>query len=380
MPRRKLGARLYFRKDDKTWVIRDGDIQRRTGCGLEDRKGAEEQLADYIIGRHEPPKRESRLAALQVADILNTYLTERAPQLHDAERAGDCVLALLSWDGWTTLDMIKGSVCRAYWAFRHAQPTHQSKNVSYDTIRRECAVLAAALKYWHAEHGPLEVLPVVTLPPKGEPRPDCMTRSQAAEILAGFLGWQCDDGVWTRNRANALPHLARFFLIGIYTGTRADAIMSLQWMPNTIGGWVDFDAGVLYREPRKAKQTKKKKTPVKVGRRLLSHLGRWKRIDDAIRDDAARQAREPVATHMHIVNWGGRRIHQAKTGWRAVLKRVGMERMFTPHHMRHTRATWMMQEGVDMWEAAGSLGMSVHTLETVYAHHRPDWQKRASEV
>jgi len=93
MPRRKLGARLYFRKDDKTWVIRDGDVQRRTGCGLEDRKGAEEQLAEYILNRYEPPKRESRLAALKVADVLNTYAAEHAPTLHDAERAGDAVAA-----------------------------------------------------------------------------------------------------------------------------------------------------------------------------------------------------------------------------------------------------------------------------------------------
>ena len=39
----------------------------------------------------------------------------------------------------------------------------------------------------------------------------------------------------------------------------------------------------------------------------------------------------------------------------------------------------MMQDGVDMWEAAGFLGMTVETLQRVYGHHHPDWQKDAAE-
>jgi hypothetical protein len=30
-----------------------------------------------------------------------------------------------------------------------------------------------------------------------------------------------------------------------------------------------------------------------------------------------------------------------------------------------------MQNGCDLWEAAGYLGMSVETLEKVYGHHHP---------
>ena len=36
-----------------------------------------------------------------------------------------------------------------------------------------------------------------------------------------------------------------------------------------------------------------------------------------------------------------------------------------------------MQDGVPHWEAAGYLGMTVETLETVYGHHHPDFQKNA---
>ena len=34
----------------------------------------------------------------------------------------------------------------------------------------------------------------------------------------------------------------------------------------------------------------------------------------------------------------------------------------SPHTLRHTAATWLMQAGADRWQAAGYLGMSVEML------------------
>ena len=50
------------------------------------------------------------------------------------------------------------------------------------------------------------------------------------------------------------------------------------------------------------------------------------------------------------------------------------------HTLRHTRATWLMQAGVPIWEAAGHLGMTTKTLESVYGKHSPDFQERAANV
>jgi hypothetical protein len=49
----------------------------------------------------------------------------------------------------------------------------------------------------------------------------------------------------------------------------------------------------------------------------------------------------------------------------------------TPHSLRHTAATWLMQAGCPIWEAAGFLGMSEKTLRETYAHHHPDFLKGA---
>lgn len=57
-----------------------------------------------------------------------------------------------------------------------------------------------------------------------------------------------------------------------------------------------------------------------------------------------------------------------------------LEGDIVPHTLRHTAATWLMQNGADLWEAAGILGMSVEVLERTYGHHHPDYQRAASAL
>ena len=38
-----------------------------------------------------------------------------------------------------------------------------------------------------------------------------------------------------------------------------------------------------------------------------------------------------------------------------------------------------MQNGVNVWDAAGWLGMSPELLERVYGHHHPDFQRDVAE-
>ena len=61
-----------------------------------------------------------------------------------------------------------------------------------------------------------------------------------------------------------------------------------------------------------------------------------------------------------------------KTGFGRAASLAGLSAKVTPHTLRHTAATWLMQSGTDRWQAAGYLGMSVEVLEKVYGHHHPD--------
>jgi integrase len=67
------------------------------------------------------------------------------------------------------------------------------------------------------------------------------------------------------------------------------------------------------------------------------------------------------------VEWNGRPVQSAKTAFRTAVRLAQLKGKISPHTLRHTAATWLKQAGVDKWEAAGFLSMSVQMLDRVYA-------------
>jgi integrase len=59
---------------------------------------------------------------------------------------------------------------------------------------------------------------------------------------------------------------------------------------------------------------------------------------------------------------------------------AGLGSDVTPHVLRHTAATWLMHAGVEMWEAAGFLGMTMEMLSQRYGHHHPAHLERAKNA
>ena len=390
MPRPTKGARLYLHPKEQIWIIRDtGNVFIRTGCGPGERERAEEKLGEYLSEKFTPAARESDLAKLTVAEVLTAYAREHAPHTKGQTPAtiGYMISALLPYWGAKRLSDVRAATCREY-------AKRRGETVKPGTIRRELDTLSSAIGHWHREHGPLTSVPQLTMPEKPEPRTRWLTRSEAALLLAAALGWYreawCDVATrrqrhrWRRYHAGINRHLARFILIGLYTGTRSGAIKAMQWMPNTVGGWVDLDRGVMHRRGQGEVETKKRRPPVRLGSRLLAHLRRWHAIDQRARAQAAREARargdDAPVVFLHIVAWKGGAIASVRRSWENAIELSGLGDDVTPHVLRHTRATWMMQRAVDPWQAAGALGMTIQMLQTVYGHHHPDWQKDAAEV
>jgi integrase len=151
-------------------------------------------------------------------------------------------------------------------------------------------------------------------------------------------------------------------LIGLYTGTRSQAILGLSWMPSTSSGWIDLENGVLFRRGDEQRRTNKKQPPAAIPNRLMAHLRRWHRIDG---DLGVRW----------VVHYQGTKVRKLRRSWVTARDAAGFDDNVIPHTLRHTAATWLMQRGVEMWDAAGYLGMSVKMLEEVYGHHHPDFQR-----
>lgn len=267
-----------------------------------------------------------------IADILNVYGQEVAPHRRTASNIGYNIGALLEWWGNKNVAEISTRTCREYVATKKEQAAAQ-----------HLKILRAAVNYWHKEYGPLSAVPTFYTPPPSAPRERWLSRDECARLLRA---------------AKSVQYLRRFILLGIYTGSRPGIILKLKWSQ------VNFQSGVLVRtQERQARN--KKSPPVKLGRRILGHLSRWHRADT-----------ERHLTASDYVCGGFDDPHKS---WKRIVKAAKLEGV-TRHTLRHTRATWLMQAGVPIWEAAGHLGMTTRTLETVYGKHAPDYQEHAANI
>jgi integrase len=230
--------------------------------------------------------------------------------------------------------------------------------------RRDLETFRAAINH-HAREGFHRGVVRVSLPLKGEARDRWLTRQEAAALI-----WHCwrhrekqtihsgtSKGGSVTTHRRPLRHIARFILIGIYTGTRAGAIASASPYAEPGRSHVDLDRGIFYRKAIGKRATKKRQPPAPIPPRLLAHLRRWK-------------DRKLIATC--FVEFNGKPVSSVKRGFKTAVGLASLSGRVTPHTLRHTAATWLMQRGVPIWEAAGFLGMSPEVLQDTYGHHHPD--------
>lgn len=364
MSEQEKGARLWLKPayTDKhghehkaVWLIRDvGGYTKSTGCGAGDRAGAEKKLAEYIVAKHQPDRRGSRSPAqIMISDVISIYATDRGPSVARPDELAMRAEALLRWWGDKPLSEVNGANCRAYVAYRGVVPA----------ARRELEDLRAAINS-HRREGLCSEVVGVWLPKKSEARNRWLTRSEAARLL--WTAWRAISKHRRRSGQEVVlrqvgKHLARFILVGLYTGTRSGAICGASVERVDGRGYVDLERGLFYRRAQGARETKKRQPPVRLPAHLLAHMRRWHRLG---------------LCNNAVVEWNGKPVGSVRWSFASAVEKAGLEDV-TPHTLRHTAATWLMQQGCDLWEAAGYLGMTVETLQTVYGHHHPDYQQGA---
>jgi integrase len=338
MPRRNSGARLRFLDKRGCYYIvwTEGGRSRERSTGTANRQQAEIALAEFINirTRDAGPRDPSQIL---VTDVLADYAEEHAQDTAAPWRIAAAVKPLVEfWQGRTVQDVTR-ETCKAYSRVRER---------SAGTVRRELGVLRAAINHGHRA-GRLTRIVAVHLPDKPEPRDRWLTRSEAAALLRAAL-----------NEPRVRLHLPLFIVLGLYTGARKEAILSLRWSQ------IDLENGRIDYNTPGARRTNKRRARIPIPAKLLDHL---------------RRARCRGSDLGFVVNENGKRLGDIKRGFASACKRAGLDDV-SPHTLRHTCATWLMQRGVPMWEAAGFLGMSRETLERVYGHHHPDFLKLAAEA
>lgn len=361
MPRPRKAPRLELRRRradrGAKWYIRDGENRVSTGCGGTDIQRAQKALADYIAVKWAPPGALPS-GELFVDEVITTYLKEHAEHSQSRDFLFHTARPVFEWWSGKTLAEVNEPNCHAYVRWRTGQKwrTNSSKPISEQTARHDLKTLRTAINYYHKAHGPLPSKPSVTLPQRAPQRVEYwLTHSHVAARL---------KAAW-RNKDHR--HVARLLLIGVYTGTRPGAILGLKWLPSTTDGWFDLEHVVLHRRGTKAKRTKKRQPPARIHQRLLPHLRRWQKADLALGITS-------------VVHYQGAPVKKLRRSWAAVAAAANAKTRDGPHIVRHTAATWQMQAGTDLFEAAGYLGMSPETLWDTYGHHHPNFQTAASRA
>jgi integrase len=265
----------------------------------------------------------------------------KRPQL-----AGWTMAPIAGFFGDKLVSDVTAGRCREYIEWRTSQPlanfkdSRRARTVTASTARRELGLLQAALNYAYHE-GKLRYPVPVALPPQGRARTRWLTRAEAARLL------------WAAHRGEG-KHVARFILIGLYTGTRHDAILKLRWLPATDGGWIDLEAGLIYRRGDGEADSSKRRPPVPISARLGAHLRRWRAKGGA-----------------YVVTWDGTPLAKMRRAWHTARKAAGLGPDVTPHILRHTFASWAVQAGHSFAKVAAALGTTEKVVEATYGHLAP---------
>jgi integrase len=330
---------------------------------------AEEKLTNRTILECSLTRRVRHVDDVAIADILSIYLDAQLDKFRerfnvdgasehtipDIRKFKKRIERLNEWWGAKMLGELNGEACRSY----------AKKRGKKGGARRDLEDLRAAIGH-HAVEGYHRGSVRLWLPEKGPPRDKWLTRNDAARLI--WTCWRyCEMQKGSRRSGDArkvptsrrpLRHLARFILLGIYSGTRAGAIAAASPIPANGRSYVDLERGRYYRLKQGRLRSNKRQPTIPIPLRLLAHLRRWHRIN-------------PEAKH--FIEYNGKAVSSVKTAFKSAARLAGFGQGISPQTLRHTAATWLMQRGADPWQAAGYLGMSLEVLLNTYGHHHPDY-------
>lgn len=297
----------------------------RRSLGTDDKAEAKRLLAHWIADTE-------RDRTLTVGAIWQAYRDDRA---------GRQVSDNMEWSGRSILpffgdllpDEVDDDKCRAYVKRRRADGRQNG------TIWTELNHLQIAMN-WAAKKRMIPYRVSVERPTKPPPRDRRITREEGARLL----------------RSAKMPHVELALALLMSTAGRVGAVLELTW------GRVDFDRGLI-RLAVEGEEGRKGRATVPITRTLRKRLV------------AARKA----AMTNYVVEWAGEPVKSIRKGFAAACFRAGLENV-TPHVLRHSAATWMAEDGVDMEEIAQYLGhRNVATTRAIYARYTPDHLRGAAE-
>ena len=306
----------YRQKDSANWWISYTDAtgrRVRTSAGTDNYADAKAEEQKRRAEAH--TRRRSHAGTLNVGQILADYL-ERHDRVASSRNRSIAKALAIHFD-LADAHSLGSAQIYAYVDHRRAQ------GVSDSTIRRDLTVLGAAISEWNKRHNaslPNPARATNLREPEGRVR--WITEAEAARLI------DC-----------ASPAIADFIRLGLYTGMRSGEILNLTW------DRVDRQRHTIRLD---AQHTKTQR-----GRTIPLHPIAAQALDNC-------RARWPDSPRVYPVT-------TIKTGFAGACRRAGLDD-FTPHDLRHTCASWLVQKGVSLYEVRDILGHSSIKLTERYSH------------
>ncbi|RVO55189.1 integrase [Sinorhizobium meliloti] len=354
MPRKRKPARLWLRPADSTrtavWIILDGGDQHSTGCGADDREGAEERLQEYLRNRQvlAAPGKQRDASEVKISEVVTHYMLLKQDDARRPKEFGARMEHLLKFWGEKTLNDITTKTCDEY-ARQRSTPIQARREL--EDLRSACRLAIADGITRHAV--------TISLPPKPKGRVRHLERDSMAKLIwAAYRKRGKFRGA--PNKRKPTIHVARFLITAVYTGSRSSRVWQASFIKEKGRPYIDLESGVFYRSWEGEKLADNKRAPpIRLPGRLLAHMRRWHRNGAKYVVEYNGEAADPKRAFRNLVN-----DTLGETDAKGVVR----------HTLRHTAATWLMQAGADKWQTAGYLGMTLETLEGTYGHHHPDHQ------
>jgi integrase len=316
-------------KVKKGWgftVTIDGKRVRRQGYGS--RAEAQEAL-DAL--KHPAPATEPTVPTMTLAEAFDRYFKAKARKrsIGEDERIAKHLKA--EFGEKTALVEITASRISLYQEKLLAiEKSRRGGALSAASINRPLALLRSLLRMACRKWEVLSAPPVIELEKEPQGRLRWLTHEEAIRLLDAC-----------REQRNAA--LADLVELALYTGMRQGELLGLTW------GSVDRSRGVVLLEETKGGQ-----------RRELPLCA----PADAVLARRAGDGKEGLV--FRTMSWDAFRKH-----WERAVRAAKLDAPLRFHDLRHTFASWAMQEGATLPELQKLLGHATLAMTMRYAHLAP---------
>jgi integrase len=349
----------FRRKDSPYWwawhKYPDGRRQRES-TGSAGRAEAEAIEAKWKVEAHRA-KHWGDEPSYLYENMMDAYLEATKDEKRSASRDEYSACHLGEYFSGKVLNALKRSDVRGYIDFRKAkgallpkrkgETERRSRQISPSTINRELDLLSAAINYarieWEWD------IPNVTLGvslPEPEGRLRYLSKEEYARLLEAAKG------------NKKAPHLIDFLRLAVHTGMREQEMLGLAV------DRIDLKENILKLEGKDTKGKRRRYVPMN------------------------QQARQAVLNRLRFrAEWcpdspwlfchkDGTRIQALQRSFETARRVAGVVG-FRIHDLRHTCASWLVMEGVNLYFVKELLGhASVETTER-YAHLAPENMRQA---